>query len=313
MPWDERIRRRISLRELDILVAVIQTGSMGKAAGRFNMSQPAVSKAIADLEKTLGVRLLNRSRRGAEPTPHGAALIKCGIAIFEELQKGVQDLDLLSDPTAGEVRIGTTEPIAAAIVSPVINQLSRQYPRMSFHVVTAERSLLCRELTERNVELAIFRMAAPLGREHSSEVLFEDSSVVAVGAKNPLTRWRKIALADLMNERWVLGPTDSYVGSFQADIFRACGLSLPRLTVSTASTSLRNELLSTGRFLTILPRFHLMLPRRHPALRPLQVRLPDTRLPIAIVTLKNRVLSPIALMFIEHVRALVAPIAKEPS
>ena len=186
MPWDERIRRRISLRELDILVAVIQAGSMGKAAGRFNMSQPAVSKAIADLERTLGVRLLNRSRRGAEPTPHGDALIKCGIAIFEELRKGVQDLDLLSDPTAGEVRIGTTEPIAAAVISPVIDQLSQKYPRMSFHVVTAERSLLCRELTERNVELAIFRTAAPLGREHSSEVLFENSSVVAAGEKNPL-------------------------------------------------------------------------------------------------------------------------------
>ena len=117
MPWDDRIRRRLKLRDLDLLMAVIQAGSMGKAAGRFNMTQPAVSKLIAELEHTFGVRLLDRSRQGVEPTPHGRALVKRGIAVFDELRQGVQELDFLSDPTAGELRIGATEPLAAAIVA----------------------------------------------------------------------------------------------------------------------------------------------------------------------------------------------------
>jgi DNA-binding transcriptional LysR family regulator len=310
VPWDDRIRRRLKLRDLDILMAVIQAGSMGKAAGRFNMTQPAVSKVIADLEHTLGVRLLDRSRQGVEPTPHGLALIKRGVAVFDELRQGVQDLDFLSDPTAGEIRVGSTESIAAAILSPVIDRLSRQYPRMAFHVVAGDTAVLYREMTERNVELAISRLTGPVAEEHSAEILFHASSVVVTGAKNPLTRRRKIALAELMNEPWVLGPADSYYGSFQADVFRARGLARPRLTVSTVSTNLRNELLATGRFLAILPSFHLRLSSGHPSLRTLSVELPDTRMPIAITTLKNRTLSRIAQLFIEHVRVITKPLAK---
>ena len=131
----ERIGRRLKLRDLRILMTVVECGTMGKAAGRLSISQPVVSKAIADMEHALGVRLLDRSQRDVEPTPYGRALIKRGIAIFDEMRQGIEEIEFLSDPTAGEVRIGATDPINAAIVAPVIDRLSRQYPRMTFHVV----------------------------------------------------------------------------------------------------------------------------------------------------------------------------------
>jgi DNA-binding transcriptional LysR family regulator len=99
--WNDRVRRRLKLRDVDILLSVIQTGSMGKAAAALNMSQPAVSKAIAYLEQTLGVRLLDRSRQGVEPTPYGQALVKRGVAMFDELRQGVHDIASLTDPTVG--------------------------------------------------------------------------------------------------------------------------------------------------------------------------------------------------------------------
>jgi DNA-binding transcriptional LysR family regulator len=310
VPWDDRIRRRLKLRDLDILMAVIQAGSMGKAASRFNMTQPAVSKVIAELEVTLGVRLLDRSRRGVEPTPHGRALVKRGIAVFDELRQSVQDLDFLSDPTAGELRIGSTELLAAAIVAPVIDRLSLQYPRMAFHVVTGDSGALYAQLAARNVELIISRILGPVAEEYSADTLFHDPSVVVTGANNPLCRRRKIALAELMNEPWALGPIDSFFGALQAEVFRACGLPTPRLTVSTVSVYFRSELFVTGRFLSVLPDFSLRLPRKHPSLRALPVELPNTRIPIAIVTLKNRTLSPIAQLFIERVRAITKPLVK---
>jgi DNA-binding transcriptional LysR family regulator len=91
MPWDDRTRRRLKLRDLDILLAVVETGSMGKAAKRLNTSQPAVSKAVVELEHALGVRLVDRSRRGVVPTPYGLALAKHSVAIFNDLRQGVQD------------------------------------------------------------------------------------------------------------------------------------------------------------------------------------------------------------------------------
>jgi DNA-binding transcriptional LysR family regulator len=200
MPWDDRVRRRFKLRDLDILMAVIDAGSMGKTASRLNMVQPAVSKAVTDLENMVGVRLLDRSRQGVEPTAYGLALVKRGVAVFDELRQGFQDVDFLNDPTAGELRLAATEPVAAAIVAPLVDRLSRQYPRMTFHVVTGFTENLCREMAERKFELVVSRVFGPLAEEYSAETLFHDPVVVIAGANSPLTRRRKIGLADLLDE-----------------------------------------------------------------------------------------------------------------
>src|SRR5216683_1043878 len=92
MQWTDRIGRRLKLRDLHILLAVVQRGSMAKAAAELAISQPAVSKAIADMEHTLGLRLLDRTRHGIEPTTYGRVLIKRGMTIFDELKHGVKEL-----------------------------------------------------------------------------------------------------------------------------------------------------------------------------------------------------------------------------
>src|SRR5262245_16192856 len=303
MPWTDRVKRRLKLRDLEILAILIDTGSMGKTASRLNISQPAVSKAIAELEGALGVRLVDRSQRGIVPTPFGFALKKRSVAIFNDLRQGVQDIDFLADPTKGEIRIGTTEPVAAAIVAPCIDRLSRKYGRMCFHVIAGDTASLYRELIERNVELVISRMIGPLPDDLAAEVLFHDSFAVLTSAKNPLTRRRKITLAELMNEPWALLPSDSFFGSLVADSFRASGHEPPRPTVATLSEYMKNDLLATGRFLTVLPSFMLKVRGRHPPLKALPVTLPNTRMPIGIITLKNRMLTPLAELFIENIRA----------
>jgi DNA-binding transcriptional LysR family regulator len=309
MPWNERTKRRLKLRDLDILATLIDAGSMGKAASRLNVSQPAVSKAIAELESAFGVRLVDRGRRGITPTPYGLALKKRSVAIFNDLRQGVQDIDFLSDPTTGEIRIGTTDPISVALVSPCIDQLSRKYPRMSFHVLASDTAGLYREVTERNVELAICRMLGPLPDELTAEVLFHDSLAVLTSARNPLTRRRKITLADLVNEPWVQLPSESLFGSMVAEVFRVNGHEPPRPTVVTHSEYLKNDFLAKGRFLTVLPRFMLKVPGWHPALKALPIALPNTRKPIGLITLKNRTLTPLAQLFIETIRLAARPMA----
>jgi DNA-binding transcriptional LysR family regulator len=309
MPWTDRIKRRLKLRDLDILMAVIETGSMGKAANRLRISQPAVSKAIVELEDALGVQLVDRSRRGVHPTPYGLALGKRSVAIFNDLRQGVQDVDFLADPATGEIRVGTTEPVASAIVSPVIDRLSRKYPQMIFHVVAGDTGTLYREIIDRNVELAICRMIGRLPDELTAEILFHDSFVILTAAHNPLTRRRKLTLAELANEPWTLFPHDSFFGSLIAEAFRANGHEPPRLTVPTLSAYTQNELLATGRFLTVMPGFMLRVPGRHPPLKALPVAFRNKPMPIGIITLKNRTLTPMAQLFIDHVRAVAKPLA----
>jgi DNA-binding transcriptional LysR family regulator len=308
MPWSDRISRRLKLRDLDILMAVVEAGGMGKAARRLGMSQPAVSKAVADLENAMQVRLLVRSQKGIEPTPYGVALIKRGVSVFNELRQGVQDIEFIADPTAGELRIGATEPTAAAIVAPVIERLLRQYPRMTFQVLGGDLLGTYRNMAQRNVELVISRVSDALPEGCTYETLFHDSMVVAAGKNHPLTRRRKIELADLVDESWTQQLGDNHFGWLVANAFRGCGLPPPRMTVASSYLILRSELLAAGRLLTVVPGFSLKLPRKHPFLKALPVVLPGSRHPIAIVTLKNRELSPLAQLFCEHVRALTKPL-----
>jgi DNA-binding transcriptional LysR family regulator len=112
--WDQRIGRRLKLRDLQILSSVVQEGSMAKAAAQLRMSQPAVSEAIANLEAALGVRLLDRSPKGVEPTIYAQSLLKRSQVVFDELQLGLRDLKFLANPTVGEVRVGCPENLAPA-------------------------------------------------------------------------------------------------------------------------------------------------------------------------------------------------------
>src|SRR4051794_10205503 len=133
--WEARIGRRMRLRDLHILSAVAQWGSMAQAAINLGMSQPSISEAIANLEGAIGVQLLERSRKGVELTMYGEALLLRSRAAFDELRQGVRDIESLSDPAAGEIRIACPETLAAGLLPAIIDRLSRKHPRIIFHVV----------------------------------------------------------------------------------------------------------------------------------------------------------------------------------
>src|SRR5499426_4307779 len=117
--WESQIGRRLKMRDLHVFFTVAQHGSMGKAAAQLGVSPPTVSEVIADLEHGLGVKLLDRSSQGVEPTIYGHALLKRGLAAFDELKQGIRDIEFLADPTTGEVRLGCPESISATILPTV--------------------------------------------------------------------------------------------------------------------------------------------------------------------------------------------------
>src|SRR5215475_15775110 len=106
MQLSDRIGCRMKLHDLHVLVAVVQAGSMSGAAALLNTGQPAISRSIAELEHAVGVRLLDRSRQGVKLTDYGRALLDGGTAVFDELRQTVKNIELLTDPSVGEVRVG---------------------------------------------------------------------------------------------------------------------------------------------------------------------------------------------------------------
>src|SRR5690242_19327733 len=97
MRGDQRIGRRLKLRDLHTLSAVVEHKSMAKAAAELALTQPAITKAIADMEHTLGVRLLDRTSRGVDPTPYGRALLKWSDVVFDNLHQAMDEVEFLRD------------------------------------------------------------------------------------------------------------------------------------------------------------------------------------------------------------------------
>jgi len=311
---DDPLLNRLKLRELRILLAVTRTGSMGKAAQALAISQPAVSRAISDMESALGVSLLDRTAQGVEPTPYGRALINRSLAVFDELGQGLKEIQSIADPTVGEVRICGSSATVVGIIAAVIDRMARQHPRVSFHVVTSEPAAHFRMLRERSVDIIVAGIYTPVTEvDIDWEVLHDDEMVVVAATGNPWTRRRKLELGELANEPWALLPTDTRIGSAVAEAFRAYGLQTPRTTVTTPSGHLRDTLLATGRFLTVLMRSVLQFPVRHSSLKVLPIALPATRRPTGLLTLRNRTLSPVARLFIESAREVAAPLTKRKS
>src|SRR5262245_14903644 len=311
MHLSDRIGRRMKLQDLHILMTVVQSGSMGKAAERLNTSQPNISRSITELEHALGVCLLDRRPQGVEPTAYGRALLDCGVAVFDDLRQGVKNIEFLADPEAGEVRIGCTPFWAASLVSAVVDRLSRRHPRIVFHLLTGEGPALHRELSERNVDLLVAQRFRPIvNKELEFEILCDHAFVIAAGAQNPWVRRRTVELADLMNESWVLPPPESQLGSVIMEAFRASGFDYPRTTVFTGPSEVRISLLATGRFLTIFSTSALRFSTRRLEVKVLPVELPLARVPVGIVTLKNRSLSPVVQLFMEHARQVAKPQVK---
>ena len=310
--WSDRIGRRVKLRDIHILLAVVNCKSMAKAAEHLAVSQPVVSKVIADLEQRLGVRLLDRDRHGAEPTVYGLALLKRGVAAFDELRQGVEDIEFLRDPTKGELRIGCAETVIGGLIARIIEQLSERYPQIRFQVyLTPVLFADYRALRERNVELYIGRIPHAIAHEDFDvEVLYDEPLLVAAGANSRWAHRRRIKLVELMDEPWVLPGPESIIGGLIADLFDASGLAVPQSGVVCGSILMNNALLATGRFLAIYPGSLLRLSAKRLGIKPLPVELPFRSTPVGVVTLKNRMVSPLAKLFLDCAREMAKSLAE---
>jgi DNA-binding transcriptional LysR family regulator len=311
MQMNDRIGRRMKLQDLHVLMTVVQAGSMGKAAKRLNSCQPAISRSIADLEHALGVRLLDRTRQGVTPTEYGRALLDGGTAVFDDLRRTVKNIEFLADPSVGEVRIGCNPFLASTFVSATIDRLSRRYPRIVFRLVTGYVDTLHRELMERNVDFLIARRYGSIADDRLDyEFLFDDTYSVVIGRQNPWARRRKIELAELVNEPWVLPPPQSALGSVVMEAFRTGGLNFPRAAVVVEPVETRISLVATGHFISIFPDSVFSFSAGRPELKVLRVKHSLSHVPVGIVTLKNRTLSPMARLFIESAREVAKPLAR---
>jgi DNA-binding transcriptional LysR family regulator len=285
---------------------------MAKAATQLGLTQPAVSDIVAGLEQVFAVRLFDRNSRGVEPTIYGHALLKRGRAAFDELRQGIKDIDFLADPKAGELKIGCPASVLGGTLSLAVESFSKQYPRVILHFdeVTSPGSDFP-SLREREHDLILARIARPLVDEEdlNVEVLFQDPLLITADTQSEWARRRKIDPAELVDAGWILTAPNTSVYVSVAEAFRTRGLAMPKISLVALSGHLRMFLVSRGPFVTVVPRSLLLFNAAKLSLKVLPVDLQILGYPVAIVTLKNRVLSPLVALFLGHVREIAKSIA----
>jgi DNA-binding transcriptional LysR family regulator len=249
---ESRVGLRLKLRHLRVFSMVVECGSMAKAAARLGVAQPTVSEVIAELEHTFGIRLLDRCPQGVEPTMYGNALLKRSIAVFDELQQSVRDIEFLA---TGELKVACPLAIAFTVIPHVIERFIKQYPRVVLHfdeVASASATRDFRELRERKYDLLLGR-GLPLQAEETSlddlniEILFDDQLVIAAGASSKWAhRRRKIDLAALIDEPWIMQAPHTWNYRNLAEACHARGLAMPRASLVTLSMSVITHFLADG-------------------------------------------------------------------
>ena len=310
MDWADRVGNRIRLRDLHILMAVAECGSMSKASVQLAISHPVVSKTVSDLEHSLGVRIFDRHSQGVELTTYGKVLLDCGTVVFDEMRQGLRRIEFLTNPDEGDLRVGFPEVELAGIIPLVMERFLQRYPRVRLQVIHANTSMLqFQELRDRNVELLIGRVrSTTLPDDLALENLFDDSLVAVAGPHSPWHRRQRLKLADIIDEPWILPPYNSVPGPIIADIFRVNHLPPPNPKISTLSHQLTLSLIAGGRYVGLLNRSVVRSSGAQVGLKILPVEIPAHKINVDIVTIKNRTLSPLALQFMNCAREFVAAI-----
>jgi len=301
MQWADRIGRRVKLRDLHVLLAVAQSGSMTKAASDLAISHPVISKTITDLERTVGVRLFDRNPHGVELTAYGQAMLECGVAVFDEMRQGLKRIESLTGAVAGDLRIGCPEAMAAGLLPIVVERLLDRHPGIRLLVQFADTaSGQFQVLRARSAELLLGPIPTPFSEDDlNADVLFEQPFFVVAGTCSPWARRRHVEMSDLMRERWILPPPDSVPGRLIGEIFQALKLPLPSASMVNLSIHATTSLVATGKFVALFPGYVAKFAAKQLPLKMLPVKLPPRRVSVGVVTVKHRTISPLAKLFIE--------------
>lgn len=312
--WRERLGRQVKLRELRVLVAVAEQGSFRKAARELHLTQPAVTAAIGELEHSLGVRLFDRTSRGATLTTHGSSLVKRASAIFGELSLAAEDLESISRGSQQALRIGAGGGgWGTGILSAALGKLFASPLDAMVLIREADEDVLLGLLKARQIDLYFSRLS-PMRTDPDLSVqrLFEDSICVLARHDHPLAGRRNVPWTALTGENWVTPQWGSLSFDQVQRTLHKGGLTMPRHVIETASAPTAIGMVLEANFLCF-GTFHY---HANSALRSmlaiLDVDLPNVAVPFGAVTLRHREPDPLAVRITDLVAVLARASAGSP-
>lgn len=302
----QRLPRHLKMNELRVFVAAFEHRSFHKAAAAVNLSQPAVTKTIAAMERTLGVKLFDRHANGVEPTAHGLSFAPRAIAIFEELRRAAQDLTLLSSGAQTSLHVGSVPMPAIPFLPIAIRRMTDARPELFVSVLEARETELLDSLRRRDIELAILRLSL-LEPDADLEVtpLFDERLCVVASKDHPLAARAELSWQELLEERWVMPPPECIFFEHVLRTLDEQGLALPRHSVQSYSIHIQYGMVLHGGMLSFGMRSEYEFAPHKNLLVRLPVALCSAARPVGVIALRNREPSPLAAQLVAQIRSLL--------
>jgi len=241
-------------RKVQFFLTAVRCGSLTEAAAELEVSQPALSKSIKALEKSLGVPLLERGRFGVSPTAYGQALMQHGQVVEAELRHALGEIDALKGSQRGHVIVGCGPTEANRLLPQALMAWQQSHPELKVTVLYGLNESLMPWVKNGEVDFALSSVPARSSdADLVHETLFTESAVVVARADHPLGHKRTVHASELLGQVWVLPrPRELERLAFE-DFFLAHQLLPPKAQIETTSTVLMKSLVMQSDALTFIP------------------------------------------------------------
>ncbi|EBS6754285.1 LysR family transcriptional regulator [Salmonella enterica subsp. enterica serovar Thompson] len=294
--------QRIRLRHLHTIVAVAQQGTLGRAAETLNLSQPALSKTLNELEQLTGTRLFERGRLGAQLTVPGEQFLTHAVKVLDALNTAGQALNRKEDASADVVRVGALPTAALGILPAAIGRFHQQQKSTSLQVATMNNTMLLAGLKSGEIDLGIGRMSDPeLMGGLNYELLFLESLKLVVRPGHPLLQ-ETITLSRVMEWPVVVSPKGTVPRQNAEVLLQSQGCKMPAGCIETLSASLSRQLTVDYDYVWFVPSGAVKEDLRQATLVSLPVPTQSAGEPIGILTRVDIPLSTGAQMLIAAIR-----------
>ncbi|EFT7110949.1 LysR family transcriptional regulator, partial [Salmonella enterica] len=276
--------QRIRLRHLHTFVAVAQQGTLGRAAETLNLSQPALSKTLNELEQLTGTRLFERGRLGAQLTVPGEQFLTHAVKVLDALNTAGQALNRKEDASADVVRVGALPTAALGILPAAIGRFHQQQKSTSLQVATMNNTMLLAGLKSGEIDLGIGRMSDPeLMGGLNYELLFLESLKLVVRPGHPLLQ-ETITLSRVMEWPVVVSPKGTVPRQNAEALLQSQGCKMPAGCIETLSASLSRQLTVDYDYVWFVPSGAVKEDLRQATLVSLPVPTQSAGEPIGILT-----------------------------
>ncbi|MVO18050.1 LysR substrate-binding domain-containing protein [Parasedimentitalea huanghaiensis] len=303
----DRVLTRLKLKQLRLLVAVGKHNNIQNAARELNVSQPAATKMIKDLELDFEVQLFERTNRGVIPTPYGEALIRHGKLIFAQVSNAAQELDDLNEGSSGRIVIGTLLAASPQLLPMAIEKLLHRRPSVSIKVVEGTNEVLMPALKSGEIDLVVGRLPAQRHRSDLEQLQLFDEKILLVARRgHPICANHKLSFDDLKSWGWILPPIETTLRRQLDQFFVRQGQYAPAVAIESVSYLTNRAVLQAGDFIGLMPAHVAAQDIASGLLQEIPWSLPIDDGPVGVSFRSADQLSPAATVFLQALQDVAA-------